>query len=364
MIEAAMRASPAPFFGHGWGRTQDAFHSFLNVTGENLWRPTWVFLTSDYFNSHNWILETIYSIGVPGLILAVIAAVQVPLSARPLDRPAATALVVVCLLFTGIWFQLCLSLPLMALATAAVSSPARVARAPYRLIPIIVVTALAVLQFAAAGSLASFGAAMTRMQENFTDGLPLTVPDDPRGSDLAAAEMIRDCFLELAHPRARQRRRRDTGAKAMVAYLDRTVMRTETTQLPIIALGILSQAYFSGELAWLEGDMPDIAGRWPIWLDRALTLAPGRTDIAIPYLTRLATTGQSAEAEALTRRMLRQAPDDAVALYFAGILELSKAPGASKQTGIGFLRRSVAAGIDRFMPIAPSIHDLINAQWE
>jgi hypothetical protein len=355
MMHAALRADPSPLLGHGWGRTQDAFHAFLNVTGENLWQPTWIFLTSDYFNAHNWLLETLYAAGVPGVLLTVAAALALPLCAARADRAAATALASACLLFTGVWFQLCLSLPLLALAAAAVATPVAPPRAgrAATAAAVALLVAFGLGQAWAAGDLLAFGEAVGAMRQDIAAGKPVAVPDDPRGSDLAAAEVIRDFLVDLAGQGPQPAKA--AAVRPMLDTLERRIPLTATTQLPVVGLGVLSQIYFSGELAWLAPQFPHADALWREWLDRSLALAPGRTDVAIPYLTRLATSGRLGEAEALARQFLAQDGNDPVGLYFAGLAEVVRPDQAAKRAGIDLLRRSVAAGIDRFMPLDPAV---------
>jgi O-antigen ligase len=361
MVLAALRADPAWLLGHGWGRVQDAFHAHLNVTGEVLWRPTWIFLSSDYFSAHNWLLDTLHATGLPGVILQLAIFLAVPWYAARPARAAATALSVALGLILGVWFMVAFSLPFFALAMAAVAGPAEKRLSGKSALAVAAgLLLVAALQFATAAGLIDFGRKVSAVRQDFRQGLASARPwpADPRGSDLEVVEGIRDAFGELARaggpkPEALP------AVRAMFDVLRQRIPETGTVQAPIIGLGILSYIHFSRELAWLEPELADSRALWRPWLERLLVLAPGRSDQAVAYLTDRAVAGDLATVTAFSSRLLASDAGDPVGLYFRGLAQVLSADPAVKRAGIESFRAARAAGIERFLPMDPAILALL-----
>ncbi len=360
MMVAAMTQSPSWVFGHGWGRVQDAFHANLNVTGESLWQPTWIFLSSDYFSSHNWLLDAAHAIGLPGAILQLAGFVVLPLYASPKARPVATALAMAYALIGAVWFQLSFSLPFFVLGMAVVAQPAGKGIALPKRLPWLALVLLASIQIGVASVLTDFGLAIGTVRRENAMGAPTLHPwpTDPRGSDLEATEVLRDAFGDLAKA-GRPRPEMVPAARAMFATLAARIPETGTVQTITTGLGVMSTIHFSRELAWLEPELPGSQDLWRSWLDRLLALAPGRTDQAIPYLTYRATLGDLTSVADIVASILRHNPNDPVGLYFRGLVQVLNPDPSTKRLGIASLKASAAAGIERFMPLDPVVRQLI-----
>lgn len=331
MVGSALAADPRLLFGHGWGRTQDAFHAWLNTTGERLWNSDWIFLSSDYFHSHNWGVESLYAAGLPGLLLTLAGFLALPWWAAPQRRAAAAAFAIAIAVFHGVWFQLSLSLPLMAMAFASLAgdAPSFPRSRPVR----IIAPAAALAPLIAAAMLISFGLRMSATHP----------PEDFRGSDLAASELIRDTLARRPAPPA-------ADIDLMLDFIDRHADRTPTIMLLTTGLTAMAQIHVTGELAFAAE--PRQVLMWRRWLTRLLVLAPGRTDQAIPYLTLAISAGQWDEVAGFSRRVLDHDPNDPVGLHYGGLSLLARANGEEERTaGLSMLRRAVAAGIERFIPL-------------
>ncbi|MGE5517434.1 MAG: O-antigen ligase family protein [Bacteroidota bacterium] len=355
MIHAALSEQSAAgwLFGNGWGRVQDAYHGHLDVTGEVLWRPTWIFLESDYFHAHNWMLESLFGAGLPGVLLSLAALFAIPLFAAPERRTVATALAIAFAAMNAMWFPLSISLPFAALAIAAISRPAtRVVPAPRVGMAALGIVLVLQLGFAAAQSAFIHNVGIFR-----AGGLD-TFPADPRGSDLTAAEVIRDDLNTLA-----QAQRFDPDAQrrglAMVRHLAQRIPHSTSSYFLVTAANALTRIYGTDELPSLASGIPEGKALWRTTVDRLLTVAPHRTDVAIPYLTHHAVIGELAEAARVTKVIRMRAPDDPVGLYFAGLLLVLEPGPEAKRQGIQFLRASKAAGIERFMPLDPAVQKII-----
>ncbi|BAE49891.1 O-antigen ligase family protein [Paramagnetospirillum magneticum] len=366
MVLADMARSPSWLMGQGWGRVQDAFHGNLNVTGENLWQPTWIFLSSDYFSSHNWLLDTVHAVGLPGAGLVLAGFLVLPLYAAPAARPAATMLALAYALISAVWFHLCFSLPFFALAMAAVGRSAREVEisALQRRAAAWSLMAVAALPMLGAGALAEYGLNIGAIHRGLTGGAVFdrAWPVDPRGSDLEAAEVIRDAFADLAKDERRPNPAAIPGARAMMATLAARIPQSDTVQMITIGLGVQSYLHFSKELAWLAPDLPSSRDLWRPWLDRLLWLAPGRTDQAIGYLTDRAVAGDLLAVEQVVTAILKRNPSDPVGLYFRGLALILLRDPTVRPLAVDSFRASVAAGIERFMPLDPVVRQLIESR--
>lgn len=350
--------------GTGWGRTQDTFHANLASSGQVLWDNSWIFMSSDYFHSHNALAEALLATGLPGLLLAAAWFPAIIGGAEQGKRNLAAAMATALAVLSSLWFQLVLSLPLTALALAALAPPLPAAGesgARRKLGAALCCTAA--LAFVWVGVLLyGYARHLTAVRSDLMtwSPAPRPFPADPRGSDLAAAEMIRDAFWRLetvTSPSARDKAH--PAARMMVDHLIDRMPATTTILLAETALSWQAQVQFSGGLGWLAGKLPDAEAQWAPWLDRTLAMAPARTDLAIPYLTRLAVNEKMGELHARATNILRTVPHDPVGLYFHGLLTVQHADPTVKRQGLDALRASVSAGIERLMPLDPNLRPLL-----
>ncbi len=366
MVEAALRSwQPGTWItGIGWGNTQNIFHTNLTSSGQVLWDDSWIFMSSDYFHSHTALAEALLAAGIPGLLLAAAWFPAIVAGAEPGKRNLATALATALAVLSSLWFQLALSLPLTALALAALAPPLSAAgeSRPRRRLEATLLCTAALVFLVAGLRLYDYARSITAVQADFVawSPTPRPFPADPRGSDLAAAEMIRDAFGRLeAVTSPSEREKAMPAARMMVDHLVHRMPTTATMLLPVTALSWQAQTQFIGNLGWLAGQMPDAEAQWGLWLDHTLALAPARTDLAISYLTRLAVSGKMEEVHARTSSMLRAAPRDPVGLHFQGLLMVQHPNPVVKRQGMDALRASVDAGIERLMPLDPSLRALL-----
>lgn len=350
--------------GIGWGRTQDTFHANLASSGQVLWDNSWIFMSSDYFHSHNALVEALLATGLPGLLLAAAWFPAIIIGADPSKRNLAAAVATGLAVLSSLWFQLVLSLPLTALALAALAPPLPAAgeRGAGRTLGA-ALCCTAALAFVWVGLLLyGYARHITAVQADLMawSPTPRPFPADPRGSDLAAAEMIRDAFWRLeTETSSTARDKALPAARMMVDHLMDRMPTTTTILLGETALSWQVQVQFVGGLGWQAGKLPEAEAQWAPWLDRTLALAPARTDLAIPYLTRLSVSEKMGELRARATSILSTAPHDPVGLYFQGLLAVQHPNPTVKRQGLEALRASVSAGIERLMPLDPNLRSLL-----
>ncbi|MBF0286030.1 MAG: hypothetical protein HQL51_16395 [Magnetococcales bacterium] len=349
--------------GVGWGRIGDAYQIHLQASGMTLWDGRWIFLQSDYFHAHNALLEAFHAAGAVGTLLLLGMIVAPPLFAPRERLPLAAGFALAHGALAGMWFPLALSLPITALALGYLSGPppqpAPVAPKPSRRWALSALLGLAALGLAGVGGvMGHHGLALSDLARHLETGTPAAplCLDAPGGDDLALAQLFRNALLApdpSSQPEALARRLAVVGD--IFQCLERKIPRTPTPLLVIVGLNLMERIQFTGEQAWAA---PALAGRdpWAAWLDRALTLAPGRSDLALPFLTREAVAGRSETARRWVDRLLARHGGDPVGLYFLGILQLQ---AGERAEGVASLRRAVANGLERFMPLDQKVREIL-----
>ena len=106
-------------FGHGWGHTQAAFFQYLHWGNMVLYTKEWDFLWREMFHSHNFLIETQYSIGAVGVFAMLALITSIYVGAPQHRRTVALAFVVGYILYSSVWFELSFHLPFFALALAS-----------------------------------------------------------------------------------------------------------------------------------------------------------------------------------------------------------------------------------------------------
>lgn len=368
MLWAEMSAWPAERWltGLGWGRTQEVFHRHLQDSGMRLWDDSWIFMSSDYFHSHNGLSEALLAAGIPGVLLWLAWPLALATTAAPSRRPWAAGFAVGWALISVLWFPLALSVPLTAMAAAAVLPDVAAAELPEvekgrARWPVLPLAAAGTMLAAVAGLLLQYGLAVSAVRADMAAwaAAPRPIPADPRGGDLAAAELIRDGFNALEKVPEAERARTLPVARMMAEYLNRRIPQTRSVLLPVTGLSLMAQVRVLQTLAWAGDDLTPRAATWGEWLDHAWRLAPGRSDLAIALFSQLAVHGRSDLLELGVRQVLQRDPRDPVGLYFAGLLAVQRPEPAAKQAGIDLLRASVDTGIERFMPLDPWLREFL-----
>lgn len=360
MILADMGTARDWIIGHGWGRSQDTFQTWLATMGERLWQPKWDLLTSDYFHSHSWVTESLHAQGIPGLLLTLAGFIALPLFAAPRHRAVALGFAVAYTLFHTVWFQLVLSLPFVAMAMAALADD----RAPRRLPPpriaggIIAVLALA--QIATAAALLQYGLGISRAGRalDATPPRQAVLPADFRGSDMAVANLIRQKLAQAGSNPVRGHAFDVEAITPIIDFVDARAASTRTVLLLTGGLDTMAQIHLVRTLP--NAEAPGQLAIWKGWLDHLLELAPRRNDQTVSYLTLMLALGRLDQVDALALRLLSDRPNDPIGLYYRSIVFLQSGVPARREAGLGMLRQALANGLELFMPVDPAVKALAN----
>lgn len=355
--------------GEGWGHDMLTLLRHLDRSGATQYHDDgaiWDLAVRDYFHSHHGGFEALLSAGLPGLIVfcsqAVVLALTAPRARRWLaGATAAGWSVTLCL-----WFQADATMAFQGLAFAALAGP------PITLIRLPKPVLAGSLGLAAAGLVAGsvflirFGLPAQKSLEIGALTATVTPPaacadypsEDWRG-DLGLARMVGGRILQ-AQTLGFAGDRGDR-LEASICLLEQRVAERQSLYLMFWAIE------FRNRVAHLDAFVPvrprfaPLFEGWASLLDRTLTVAPGRTDLAIGYFGWAITTGRHAEAALLGDRLLHRRPDDPVILWFSGNAMLFNQDLSIARQGMRRMKRALALGVDRFVPIDPGLKRRVEA---
>ncbi|MGE3624612.1 MAG: hypothetical protein AB7H77_12190, partial [Bdellovibrionales bacterium] len=375
MHEAQATDAATLLLGSGWGHVKEAMFRFATSQGKDPWAdPTsgsyWDFLLRDYIHSHNWLSETLYSVGIPGLLLFLGLHLAIPLACDARRRLEATLLACMVLAMDGMWIQMPASLPFLALALGALAAPdkamPRVAPRMAVALPALAAVLAAQLGFAVAQY--RFGTAVSRVMQAYNDPTPRShyesFPDDFRGSDFIASAALRS-VQEREAERLAKADNPATRAHAR-AVLDQVhsdlaarMPDTGVARFALTALTYYSNIAFMESLAWLRNERIVDMREWSAWARRMLVLAPERTDTLHPYLAWCLVNRFYAEIDGVTAAILQRDPEDPVALYYRGALMMQANDPGLREQGRSLIRRALDNGAAVLLALPKSIEDAV-----
>lgn len=347
--------------GLGWGQTIAVFATNLDAAQASLWDfKNWDFLGRAYFHSHNQIIETALAVGLPGVILAItIAAIPIWLT-TPAKRPYATIFSFCWTLTHGVWFELIFVLPFFAMAIAALCyQDGRATGAPASTTLRSMVGGISIgsagLLCVAAGLLAFQSSRVDEMRAWLIapkGAAPELV--DVRGDDSVLTAVVSNALAEMLQrarngaltPEAESRR-----LIWIITELDKRIPITRNPALPIAGINTMAELGLNPLFSPVNLRLDDVLARWPRWLDRALVLAPERSDLPVGYLTWCFTAGNHREVLLWARRLRARNPDDPVGLYFEGAVYAVQTDPQARQQGLALLRHALDKGVERFIPL-------------
>lgn len=369
--------------GAGWGGYNDTLFAYQFLPGVtnyvgSVWKPThWEGLMGGAFHPHNEALEVILALGVPGAaLMAGVAAILIRLAPRR-NFAAIATLWIMAFGLAGAWFMLPACMPFTALALAATVAARR---APLRLLPLPplraplpplplpplrarrwpgVAVAAGVAAALCAGALIQYRVARdsARLLDTVLGPAPAAAPlhlyaDGGRGGGHLWWVALN--FRHYLNNKARSGQAISADEARWFLYLIDAI----DTQIAIGDAGLrlrsLSVEMRNDLVTGLPGDImnPARVAALPLWqmrIGELLALAPGRSELAIPYLSAMLSEKADTVVLAFAEDVLRRTPDDPVALWFSGLAlaDLKPESGAGPQR----LRRALENGIERFLPV-------------
>jgi hypothetical protein len=304
-------------------------------------------------------VEPLVSAGIPAALAAIALLAAVPLFAPRRRIALAAAFVAAHGFIDALWFQLPMTVPVVALAISALAAPTRI-RAPRATAAVL--AALVLAQIVTAAVLLDWGLAMRRALAGATACADW--PVEGWRADIG----LRAAFLDLARIVIEKHRAGETIAPATLAQLDslrcavdaRTVA-THSARLASAPVLFRNDVASTSGFAALHPGFAAALADWPARLRMVLALAPRRTDLALPYLAALVGRADYGQVEAFAGSILARAPRDPVGLWFLGIALLESLDPARQQAGLARLREGLDAGIERILPVPPQLKARISS---
>ncbi len=363
--------------GAGWGRYADLLAIHLPVewavlmddplTPDDLRVAGWWDAVHRVdFHSHNFLIEGLLGAGLLGGALTLGVFAVLPLAARRRVRGPAAATALALAAVSAFWFMTPGLVACLALAMAGVARPLR--RAP----PLVGLggVALAGVVLFGAATLAvgvenfrfaphahTFNPSMAPPLRAADGGLncPRAFQDGGRGGmHLAYRLRVHVGFLkrrlnEEADLEPAQLDHLRGTICAAETYPGRDGMRLLTARL----LGRSDLAFLARTTPRVDTLVGEYLTDWENVLREVLARAPRRTDLAVPYLTHLLSTGRDARLAELAGELYARNPHDPIAMWFTGLTLLGD--GADADPGIQRMRDALEHGLERLMPVDAQI---------
>lgn len=371
LVARNMAAHPLSLLaGRGWGSLQEVIaEDGRSVPGRRFrWGPETASLTFLDFNanadfhSHNLLAESALSSGVPGAVLTLLAFLAPVFCARRRSLPAAGILSATLLVAGSLWFLLGIMGPFLALAVASVglgrpAAPARRIPVPV-LAPAFAVPAVGILFCSAL--LLGFGKAQQEERWfaslSFFRAPPCTTVTGPLLPEREINTGLFRRFVEQAE--------RAGSAEKTKEYADdrrgnainfACIMRTLADRKPsasVLATSLeLRPRIFAAagnEPIWLQSMKPDVV-YWEADLARLWTVAPGRTELAIPYVSWLIAQRDPKMPEIAARLAASMRDGDPVKAWVLSRKAEAEGDAAAQRK---HLREALARGIANIVPIS------------
>ncbi|WP_193771479.1 hypothetical protein, partial [Candidatus Magnetaquicoccus inordinatus] len=306
--------------------------------------------------------EALHASGLIGLLLFILLCIAPILFVPGRWLAVASAWSIAQSTLLGLWFPLPLSLPLQAVALASVTGNAQglPCQRGCRMLQSVVYLVLSALLMLLAAISLYHGQTWQRWQLAVEAGNPSAVSSacapGIRGDDLALARLLRGrlaAYEKMSD--AEQQQQHQPALQELARCLVERIPHTHTPLLIFTGLTLMAERHVTQQLHWAALPMLDLP-TWQHWINLSLQKAPMRSDQAIPWLSHLAVSGQWETLRQQLTVLLQRQPEDAVGHYFLGILQLTR---GEKEAGIGSLRRAIAGGVERFLPIDEAIRNLV-----
>ncbi|MEQ9328502.1 MAG: hypothetical protein RJQ21_14560 [Rhodospirillales bacterium] len=363
------------FLGSGWGSFGEALVRHLRVVdsrhhelvGDTL--TYWDAIQRTDFHSHNFMTEALLAGGpvAAAILLLVLWRLAVAWRTRGDILPVAWLAGIVPV--ASFWFQLPLTIAWLAVAVAALTPAESAEKQPGRIGRRLVTAGMSAL---VAVILAL--AAVTAFRDTLTAGRLLktafgTAEIAVRCGRDDLTLWHRDAYLaQLVSVQADRYRaaadgpeRRVTGERlsALICNADARIAAAQPLPLPLVTTLVNA----SGLLRFVSGGSPatgpvaELVGMWDGLADHLMVLAPGRTDLLIPYFNHLLLEGREERVMALAGTVLEMRPEEPVSLWFTGLVMLGSDGTAAE--GLARLQAAARHGVANLMPIPAELRETL-----
>jgi hypothetical protein len=169
--------------------------------------------------------------------------------------------------------------------------------------------------------------------------------------EIYRAALLQNAFAKVAAEKTQTGQVTPGAADRLIILLDPVLRRSQNIKSAALTVTVVNL------LAGLQFRFPDLARQIPnsretylALTEKMLARLPRRSDLAIPYFNLLIRDDQEQRALATAERILAGNRQDAVALWFSGIVLLVRPKNAGQ--GLERMRRALEFGIRKRIPIA------------
>ena len=361
--------------GEGWGQINTVVLAHLAQTGATIWDGSWDLSTRDIPHSHNFAIEALSGAGLPAMlgVLALLAAIVA--TARRRDLPAAAFAIIAMAGLGAMWFQLAATAGLVALALGGLAGPhhawPRHVRVPpgvaIAVLPVVIALQIAALAWLLAYGVAAQRAVSTGYRAPGNSACGAFPVDTMRGSagltQQFGEEFLRFLETSVDDP-ARPSERRE---RLVCLYCAVSEVAADGGSLRLLLADQIFRAQLSADPGLQAGThrFGAALSGWEAALKRFLALAPGRTDVAAPYLAWRLAQGEPQKTVVFARFLLSVNADDPVGHWFLGA-GLAAADGAgvasTRDETVRHMRRALDLGVTRYIKVDPAVVRLLETQ--
>jgi hypothetical protein len=375
----------AIFIGQGWGTFVESFTThlphWLDFTKEG--SRQWEGLRTDHFHTHNMFVETFYSAGIFAAVALYLYFVSMAVYARSSYKLPAYIFAGGIISLASFWFLLPLNVPFIALA-ATINARGVRARIPKlsgnyskRVAVVIVCVALGVEFVAGVITLQTALTARKYLPQMLTpaeamQNCPMDYRDFSAGG-LQLSKMLigRSRYISARLEELEKKERLDKAREEIpeeLLRLNHLFCQSENYRIAhehVSARLQIARLIVRGETLiglgpWLDPETRAYySDGWEEELAAWLARAPARSDQAVPFLLWHMMQGREKKVGEIAEDIYAQDKQDPVGLWFKGMV-MTGAPG-SAQAGLVFMRRALANGIERYIPVDEDIKNQLTS---
>ncbi len=360
--------------GHGWGRYTDFLIQNLNNLQLGQDASKWTDIYRDQFHSHNVYIETLFAMGIPGLLLVAAGFGALTLYSDPKVLPIAIGYALLISLLSALWFQLPGSLSLVSVAFAAIGKDVRYCQftrtkmdelRPYFKGGLsLMCIGLVALSGTSLGLLSRFADRIDDVKYCLSaDGenaasCPVRIPDDPRKNGYSFGVLLSETSSQPAAA---------SGSRHQQLSNLLTAMSVMPTAQSSIAADVVLVNYYGriafASLASSEGALNSVEhAAWKKASFSVLGKAPNRLDIITPYLNWLIAREKGSDFEAAVKQLAAVQPEHVVTRWFLGQLLLMRSNHDAQLQGIQLMKDALRRNLERYMEVPESLKNSLLSQ--
>lgn len=383
MIPIALHSlleSPITFiFGKGWGSFSDQLVAYLPVDRLDLIDgkgPRWEGTKFAHFHSHNMFCEALLAGGAVSLLLFWNILIT---AFRYAKRCISHHILAFLLVFTGIasfWFQMVVTVPMMAIAFASIVKPCVRKRWHRYCLPYVVIFIAVVVVVQGAASYAAFDTALrthryeiptfegsceldfadygrgglhlTQMVRNYSGQLLEEIPEiqeiyDKKGvlSEFVTRNNANDFSVDL-----QDFARLEYLMCQVDYYMEQYV---PGYRLELASLLVVSDIALSFEKYLPEGKADKLLQGWNKKIEHFIERVPRRTDVAIPYMIWQYDKGNTDAVRDMALFVLKHNDKEPAGLWFNGLVLLNTEDRALE--GLRYMREALDNNLEYRLPV-------------